>query len=201
MARPRTFNESDVVVAARDEFWSRGYAATSMEDLTAATGLGKGSLYGAFGDKHALFLRALDGYCAGAIEQIRAELRQPGLSAFDRLACHVRSTAASVAANGRRGCLMAKSAAELAGNDDEVARTIERTMSAWRRELADCLEAAQRDGSIDPDADPQALATMLLAFLRGLEALGKGGVKRSQIKAAAEEALSVISANGHNATQ
>ena len=50
MARPRTFDEQEVVAAARDEFWERGYAATSVDDLTAATGLGKGSLYGAFGD-------------------------------------------------------------------------------------------------------------------------------------------------------
>ena len=54
MARPRTFDEADVVEAARDQFWNRGYAATSVDDLTAATGLGKGSLYGAFGDKHSL---------------------------------------------------------------------------------------------------------------------------------------------------
>ena len=65
MARPRKFAEGDVVAAARDEFWTRGYAATSVDDLTAATGLGKGSLYGAFGDKHGLYLRALDDYIAG----------------------------------------------------------------------------------------------------------------------------------------
>ena len=62
MPRPRMFNETDVVAAARDEFWTRGYAATSVDDLTNVTGLGKGSLYGAFGDKHGLFLRALDDY-------------------------------------------------------------------------------------------------------------------------------------------
>ena len=62
MPRPRKFDESDVVAAARDEFWLRGYAATSVDDLTSVTGLGKGSLYGAFGDKHGLFLRALDDY-------------------------------------------------------------------------------------------------------------------------------------------
>src|SRR6185312_14173543 len=60
--RPRKFDESDVVAAARDEFWLRGYAATSVDDLTSVTGLGKGSLYGAFGDKHGLFMLALDDY-------------------------------------------------------------------------------------------------------------------------------------------
>src|ERR1700682_3440433 len=152
MARPRTFDEADVVAAARDEFWSRGYGATSMDDLPTATSLGRGSLYGAFG-----------------------------------------APAASVAAAARRGCLMARSAAELAGSDDEIARTVERTLAAWRRELVDCIKAAQREGSIDPNENPQALATLLLAFLRGMEALGKGGAKPAQIKAAADEVLSLIS--------
>ena len=77
MARPRKFDESDVVAAARDEFWTRGYAATSVDDLTAATGLGKGSLYGAFGDKHGLFLRALDDYITSSLDDVRAQLREP----------------------------------------------------------------------------------------------------------------------------
>ena len=72
---------------------------------------------------------------------------------------------------------MAKSAAEVAGSDDEVARTVERTLAAWRRELVDCLNAAQRERSIDPDKSPQALASMLLAFLDGLEALARAAIR------------------------
>ena len=75
MARPRKFDEGAVVGAAREQFWDGGYAATSVDDLTAATGLGKGSLYGAFGDKHALFLRALDDYCVDATGRVLAQLR------------------------------------------------------------------------------------------------------------------------------
>jgi TetR/AcrR family transcriptional regulator, transcriptional repressor for nem operon len=193
MARPRKFDEDDVVAAARDEFWSRGYAATSVEDLTGATGLGKGSLYGAFGDKHALYLRALDAYCTAALDQVRAQLRDPTHSAYDRLARHIRARAAAVAADkDHRGCMMATSAAELGATDDAVAQTVAKTLNAWRRELADCITAAQRDGSIDRKQNPQALATLLLAVLRGMEALHKGGVKPAQIKAAADEALALI---------
>src|SRR4029077_15778222 len=64
MARPRKFVEDEVIAAARVQFWTHGYAATSLDDLVAVTGLGRGSLYRAFGDKHALFMRALDQYCA-----------------------------------------------------------------------------------------------------------------------------------------
>src|ERR1700755_1152627 len=123
MARPRKFDEGDVVAAARDEFWTRGYAATSVEDLTAATGLGKGSLYGAFGDKHGLYLRALDDYIASSIDAVRSARRDPAFTAYDRLARHIRTQVKLLIADrDRRGCMMAKSAAELSGFDDAVER-------------------------------------------------------------------------------
>ena len=193
MARPRKFDESDVVAAARDEFWTRGYTATSVDDLTAATGLGKGSLYGAFGDKHGLFLLALDDYITSALDDVRAQLRNPAYSAYDRLARHIRAQARAVAADtSLRGCMMAKSAAELAGTDEAVEQQVERAYEIWRDELVACIKEAQRDGAIDAKQNPQALATTLLAFMRGQEALHKGGAKPAQLKAAADEMVSLI---------
>ncbi len=193
MARPRKFDESDVVAAARDEFWYRGYAATSVDDLTAATGLGKGSLYGAFGDKHGLYLRALDDYITSSLDGVRTQLRDPALSAYDRLVGHIRGQAKAIAADQRRrGCMMAKSAAELGATDDAVELAVERAYATWRDELVACIKDAQRDGSIDAQQNPQALASALLAFMRGQEALHKGGAKPAQIKAAAEEMISLI---------
>ncbi|MBV9169626.1 MAG: TetR/AcrR family transcriptional regulator [Chloroflexi bacterium] len=110
MARPRKFDESDVVAAARHEFWSRGYAATSVDDLASVTGLGKGSVYGAFG--HGLFLRAFD-YIGTAMDGVRGQLRAPRYSAYDRLTRHIRAQAKEIAADkSRRGCMMARSAAD-----------------------------------------------------------------------------------------
>ena len=193
MARPRKFDEDAVVGAARDQFWDGGYAATSVDDLTAATGLGKGSLYGAFGDKHALFLRALDDYCVDATGRVVAQLRRPGVSAYDRLADHVRAVAADIAADtGRRGCMMAKSAAELGANDADVGRVINASFTKWQVALADCIAEAQRDGTVSAATDPEALATMLLGMIRGFEALRMGGVEPARIVAAAEQALTFV---------
>lgn len=194
MPRPRTFDESDVVAAARDAFWSRGYVATSVDDLTSATGLGKGSLYGAFGDKHTLFLRALNDYISTALDGVRAQLRDPDYSAYDRLVRHIRAQVKAIAADkALRGCMMAKSAAELGATDKTVEQTVERAYATWTAELVDCIKKAQRDGDIDKKQNPQALATTLLAFMRGQEALHKGGVKPAQINAAAEQMISLIS--------
>jgi AcrR family transcriptional regulator len=193
VARPRTFDEGDVIAAARDEFWDRGYAATSVDDLTAATGLGKGSLYGAFGDKHSLYLRALDDYITSSTDRVRASLRDPEFSAFDRIARHIRGQVKAIAADkSRRGCLMAKSAAELGATDDAVEAKVAQAYAAWRDELAACITEAQRDGDIDAKRNPQALAGTLLAFMRGQEALHKGGAKPAALRAAAEQMVSLI---------
>ena len=193
MPRPREFDEADVVAAARDEFWTRGYTATSVDDLTTVTGLGKGSLYGAFGDKHGLFLRALDDYITSALESVHMQLGDPTRSAYDRLTRHIRAQARAVAADrSRRGCMMAKSAAELGATDQDVERSVERAYSIWRAELADCIAEAQRDGTIAAEVNPQALAATLLAFMRGQEAVHEGGAKPAQIKSAADEMIALI---------
>jgi hypothetical protein len=88
--------------------------------------------------------------------------------------------------------MMAKSAAELAAVDDDVERAVERAYATWHHELVDCIKQAQRDGDVDAKQNPQVLATTLLAFMRGLEALHKGGVKPAQIKSAADEMLALI---------
>lgn len=193
MPRPRKFDESDVIAAARDEFWTRGYGATSVDDLTAATGLGKGSLYGAFGDKHGLFIRALDDYITTSLDTVYAQLRGSGYGAYERLTRHIRWQASAAATDkARRGCMMARTAAELGSTDDDVGDKIERAYSIWRGALADTIAEAQRDGDIDPTVDAQALAGTLLTFMRGMEALHEGGVKPAQLKSAAEQMIALI---------
>ena len=73
MARPRAFDETDVVATAQDRFWSYGYAATSLDDLVKATGLSKGSIYNTFCDKHTLYLRTFERYCDDIIVHAASE--------------------------------------------------------------------------------------------------------------------------------
>lgn len=73
MARSRKFDEDQVVRASRDLFWPQGYAGMSLDDLGETTGLGRGSLYNTFGDKHIMFLRSLDDYCTEAFDGVRAQ--------------------------------------------------------------------------------------------------------------------------------
>jgi len=185
MARPREFDEEQVVRAARDRFWDAGYAATSMTDLAQATGLGKTSLYGAFGDKHALFMRIFDEYSEGAVADAHAKLDGPDDGAFERIRAYLLEDAHGAAGNPR-GCLLARGTSELAGVDEDVADRSRRAYEQLSAVLAGAVEGAQRAGHIDPAADPRALGDLTLAVHRGIEALGRGGAQEPALCAIAE---------------
>jgi TetR/AcrR family transcriptional regulator, transcriptional repressor for nem operon len=190
--RPRTFDEAEVVRAARNQFHRSGYAGTSLDDLCRVTGLGRGSLYSSFGDKHEVFLRAFDLYCRDVVAETRADLSGPG-RAWPRLLAHLRAAAKATLADTKRlGCLLSKGTAELAGTDPAVADRALATYTDLHGALADSLAAAQREGELAPDADPNRLAALLLAVLRGVEALGKAGADEAFIHDVTEQAITLL---------
>jgi TetR/AcrR family transcriptional repressor of nem operon len=191
MGRPRTFDEPDVLRRARDAFQDHGYAATSVEQLTAATGLQRSSLYGAFGDKHELFLRSVAQYCDEEMGGVAEELAGDDAGAFARLAEHLRAKASDPTAS-RRGCLLAKATAELAGEDPDVARVATEAYGIYERALVDCFRGAQAAGDVRDDIEPAAGGALLLAVLRGIEALGRAGQSPAALQAIADSALKSI---------
>jgi TetR/AcrR family transcriptional regulator, transcriptional repressor for nem operon len=193
MARPREFDETEVLTAARNQFWSTGYAGTSIDTIASVTGLGKGSLYGAFGDKHKLFVRVFDDYCAAVTGAAGRELAGPDEGALARLQSYVRTSAVSTAADVElRGCLLAKGTAELAEHDQEIARRAREAFESLENTLTATIEAGQRRRDIDPAADARQLAQLILALMRGIEALGKAGKESEALRSIAESALATI---------
>ncbi|MBW9214724.1 TetR/AcrR family transcriptional regulator [Mumia sp. zg.B53] len=175
MARPREFDEHEALTAARDAFWRDGFAATSVQDLTEATGLGTQSLYGAFGSKHDLFLRILDEYGARQATGLESAVTA------DPSPWHGLKAAVTFEDGGRldlpeQGCLMANSAAALSTQDDEVRA---RACAAYTRTLAlftQQITEAQERGEIDRDLDPEQTARALIAVMQGIEFLHKSGI-------------------------
>ncbi|MBQ1091894.1 TetR/AcrR family transcriptional regulator [Streptomyces sp. B93] len=194
MARPRKFDERRVLELARERFWDTGYAGTRMDDIATATGLGKGSLYGAFGDKSAMFHRVFDEWCTAIVELAKQRLTcGPDSEAFTRLSAYVQFVAANtVADTDRRGCLLAKGVAELAQHDPTVADRSAETMAALLALLRTEIAAAQRNGDLDDDADPEQLAALLLTVLRGIEAVGKAGLPSKTLQGIADTTLAVL---------
>lgn len=192
MVRPRKFKEEAVLDAAAREFWSTGYRGTSIDDIAAATGLGKGSLYGAFGGKHQLFLRVFDRYCNAVAAQASHALAGPDEDAVCRLRSYVDQVAQNTASDVQhRGCLLAKGVAELSEHDPAVLVRSRQTFTALEEVLTDAVSAAQRHGDVDPGLEASDLALMLLAVLRGIEALGKAGQDPEQLARIAATALAV----------
>jgi TetR/AcrR family transcriptional repressor of nem operon len=193
VARPRSFDETHVLKLARDRFWSSGFAGTSIDEVAAATGLGKGSLYGAFGDKRSLYLRVFDGYCADAVDGTRRALSGPDAGAYERLRGYVLAIAADIAGDtDHLGCLLANGTAELSGQEPAVVDRARRTFGALEDALVECIEQAQRHGDIDPAADARRHGRLLLAVLRGIEALGKAGKDEQSLRSIAETALDTL---------
>ncbi|MFI5846086.1 TetR/AcrR family transcriptional regulator [Catenuloplanes sp. NPDC051500] len=189
MGRPRKFDEHEVLVAVRRQFNETGYHGTSVEDLSRVTGLSKGSLYGAFGDKDALFRRVFEEYCESSDRNAAARVEGPEDQALDRLRAWLT---APEGRPDRRGCLLAKTTAELAWEDEAIAA---RSLAAYGTLLESCrllIEQAQRAGHIDPAADPAALGGLVLATHRGIEALLKAGVDTATLHGIANAAIDSI---------
>ena len=191
MARPREFDEEIVVHAARERFWDAGYAATSMTDLAEATGVGKTSLYGAFGDKHALYMRIFDEYSNGAVASAERDLDGPDDGAFGRIRAYLLANAHGAAGNPR-GCLLSRGTAELANVDEDVADRAKRAYAALSALFARAAQAAQRAGDIGPAADPRAVGDLILAVHRGTEALGRAGTDEQALVSLVEAFMASI---------
>ncbi|MDO9406961.1 TetR/AcrR family transcriptional regulator [Patulibacter sp.] len=192
MARPRTFDEDLVIGRAREVFHDHGFAPTSVEDLTAATGLSRSSLYGAFGDKHRLFLRSFAQYCEEEVAVLERELTGDDEGARSRLEDHVHRKTAD-ARQSLRGCLLAKVGAELGTDDPDVAPVATAFYATYERLLEDCVRGAQAAGDLRSDMTAGDVAAVLLATLRGIEALGRIGRPPAALRAVAAATLTALS--------
>ncbi|MGY3440903.1 TetR/AcrR family transcriptional repressor of nem operon [Bradyrhizobium sp. USDA 4473] len=187
--RPRSFDEDAAIERAMGVFWSRGYHATALPDLLRATKLSRGSLYAAFGDKHSLFLRALDRYIDDAVTRLNVELdprKDPvdGLRAY--LAGYVDRTSG---AHGRRGCLVIATAMELAGRDADVNRRIAGFFRVMEARVADALSRAKAAGQLADGVDPANAARILVCFVEGLRVISKTASAGDITHAAADALL------------
>ncbi|MFI2486807.1 TetR/AcrR family transcriptional regulator [Promicromonospora kroppenstedtii] len=185
MARPRQFDEDEVLRAVCDQFWDAGYAATSLQDLMRVSGLGKGSLYAAFGDKHELFLRVLRRYVASLDRAVRRSI-DSAPSALEGLRSFVMMPVGDpegVAA--RRGCLLANSTTELAAADPAVATEARQAYERTTAVLAEAVRRAQDAGDLSATTDPVGTARALLAAQQGLTFMGRTGMDVATLEATA----------------
>ena len=192
MARPKEFDSNLVVQDAMKAFWERGYAGTSVNDLLEETGLNRGSLYGSFGDKHKLFLTALDQYDQQGWSKIQETLDRPG-RARQVIENWMREYADTcTGTDGRRGCLLCKAAMELVPHDPEVANWMRRVAKRNERYLARLVARGQREGDIDAKLDARTVARFFWNSLAGLRLMGTTSPTKREVREVIDVVLRVI---------
>jgi AcrR family transcriptional regulator len=168
MGRPKNFEPDVAVAQAMETFWSKGYAGTSPADLAEATGVGKGSLYHAFGSKRELFGKALDLYGRAGSEMTRDFLDEPG-TAKERIRAYlVLLVETDLSLPAPRGCLAANTALELGGKDAEATEAVRRMTNETIRLFTERIRKGQRDGDVAKEVDADAQAHFLMNTVVGL---------------------------------
>jgi TetR/AcrR family transcriptional repressor of nem operon len=189
MARPRSFDPDEALDLARDVFWRNGFQGTSLDDITAATGLAKPSLYAAFGDKNALFLKVLDRYHGSIVANAERTLNQgpSAREAIERWLTGFVPFCSGV--KGNRGCLSVNTAADGAC-DQEVRNRVERFNRKLEQLLSNRLRAdrAQFSDAFDPDAAAHAI----MAIYLGLMVMAKDAPTAARVRATLNQAMNLL---------
>jgi TetR/AcrR family transcriptional regulator, transcriptional repressor for nem operon len=182
MAGKKTFIPEQALEKAMNLFWNLGYEGTSIEDLVRSTGIGRGSLYDTFGDKHAL-------YCALFKEPTIAALQQSG--SLQEILEHLFQVFIDMLIDdpARRGCFLVNSTIELAGHDSEVFKKTQSAYSDLEEVFYSILTKAQVAGEFAPTSDPHQFARFLLGTLISIRVLARAKADRNTLQDIAKTAL------------
>jgi TetR/AcrR family transcriptional repressor of nem operon len=190
MARPRSFDPDEALDLARDVFWRKGFQGTSLDDITAATGLAKPSLYAAFGDKNALFLKVLDRYHERIIANTERILSDgpSARNAIERWLTGFVPFCSGV--RGSRGCLSINTAADGAFEQKEVRKSVER----FNRKLEELLRGRLRADRAQFFAgfDPDSAAHTIMAIYLGLMVMAKDAPDAARVRATLNQAMKLL---------
>ena len=180
MARPRKFDENSALDAAIGVFWAKGYEGTTLEDLTRAMGINRPSLYGAFGNKEALFQKALARYNAGPAGYIVRALESPtAREAAERL---LRGAVDLGTHTDNPGGCLAVHGALATGEDAACVRdALTQCRAAAEANVRKRFEQAQSDGDLSPKVNAADLARYITVVVRGMAVESASGATRAQL--------------------
>jgi len=191
--RPPAYVAEVALARATETFWKTGYAATSLDDLAAATGMNRPSLYGAFGNKHALYLKALTDYWdAGHAAMLKVlNSNRPVRDALRRV-YEVALDIYFPVGSAPRGCFVIGTATTEAVRDDQIRGSLARVFREIDEAFETRLRLAQQRGEIPKGRDPQPLAMLAAATLHTLAIRSRAGASRSDLEAFADGAVELI---------
>lgn len=191
--RPPAYDPDKALAGARDVFWSAGYEATSLDDLSAAMAMNRPSVYGAFGDKEALYLSTLERYRDESLVAMHAAL-DPARPLRDGLATVYRKAIDTyvTGANAARGCFLIGTATTEAVGRTAVRGMLRGSLQAFDAVIAERLKLAVARGELGPKADPAALALIASAIMHSLAVRARAGEPRKALEALARAGVALI---------
>ena len=187
--RPRQFDPDAVLDAAMAVFWKKGYAGTALAELEAATKLGRQSLYGAFGDKRALFARVVERYFEVVLRPYIIDVLDAPGSPRANVEQVIRAWESAAAAPDFNGCLVGNSSSEMGLHDPEMAELLRRKLELLEAAFYRALTRAQRAGEINAGADVRALARSFVVTAQGLSIVCRVNRERAFVRTVARDAL------------
>jgi TetR/AcrR family transcriptional repressor of nem operon len=192
--RPRDFDPNDVLERAMSAFWKLGYDATGIAELERATGLGRQSLYGAFGDKRALFERVLEHYFERVLKPSVIDVLDAPGSGRKNLERLFELWEQAALAPGFNGCLVGNSVSELGLRDAELAHALGRKFELLEAALLRALVRARRAGEVSPRLPLRATARSLLTTSQGLAVMARVRRERGFVRGIIQQAQKLLDA-------
>lgn len=187
--RPREFDDEAVIEAAMDVFWSHGYEATSAQELVERTGLGRGSLYNAFGSKQKLYHEALTRYQEHGIQAQSQILGGPGTVKERLRALMLWGIEGDLDPVKRRGCMGVFAALERSGKDPVVVQISRVYVNRLEQVLCHLFAVGQRNGEVSPERSVLSQARAFLSSYYGLRVLGRAMPEREFLEDVMEGTL------------
>jgi len=191
MARPREFDEGAVLGAAVLCFWKHGYEATSVRELVAQTGITSASLYNAFGDKRALYQKALDHYVEASVaDRIRRCEALPPRQAIEAFLEDIVER--SLSDRDRKGCMLVNAALDVAPHDPAFRKVVAEVLVGIEAFFLARVIAGQADGTVMRSLPAETLAQNLLGVLMGIRVLARVRPERALLEGVVAPALALL---------
>jgi AcrR family transcriptional regulator len=188
--RPREFDLDEALSAALRVFWAKGYEGASLTDLTEAMGITRPSLYAAFGNKEALFHKALDLYerekLAYVAEALEAATSREVAERLLRGALEMQTSEAEP-----KGCMRVISSVSCAPENDSIRADLMARRQSSQRALCERIERAKNEGDLPPGTDVDGLCAYMGAIMQGMAVQASSGASKAQLEALVETSLAM----------
>jgi len=192
--RPRAYDPQTALLQALDVFWSTGYSGASLDSIATAAGMNRPSLYAAFGDKHALYIKALEQYWEFAAAAMQEALTDNELTLSQALMrFYEGQLSIYFSGDGQpRGCFAIGTATTEAVEDSEIRDVLSDRLSRLDADLETRLRVAISSGELKSDVDPAALAVLASSLLHSISIRARAGKSRAELTELARSAVNVI---------